>query len=104
MAKNPLWILETLGPVICEFTLKESRHESDIDWGRWLMSETRLESIFIRQLYPVTAFHSKYPDDMLIVLAENPYCAKFVSYALDTLPRNTPAYHALLEFMRYYGN
>lgn len=99
---NPLWILEQLGPVVCEFTAKEGVHESDYDWAKWLMSETRIESIFVRELYPLTAFHGNYPHNQLEAFAANPYCLNFTVHAFNTIPPATPAHHALLDFMRYY--
>lgn len=99
MAKNPLWILERLGPVLQDYagTIPDSSgrgHGPVLGLSYKIERELRLK--FATPNNSVAHWH-------LVALSELEKSPDFIRYALDTLPRNSVEYHALLMFLRYCG-
>lgn len=105
MAKNPLWILGKLGPVVFDYvpsgyhvTTESNYWIALLDWG---------ESVDILNYYietkPATERVAQRASSLKLVQLKNLLRPDFIRYALDTLPRNSVEYHALLMFLRYYG-
>lgn len=99
---NPAWILTHLAPVATAYadTLFKPRGNfiKEVLFARYVVSMN--EWARYHAILPLPDdFTCKIYLERFAQLAQFSY---FHEYALDTIPRNTPTWHAYLDFLRYY--
>lgn len=88
---NPEWILAQLAPVVVAYaeTLPDGR-----PYGDWYGVHYWLENVSAR--LGSADYSLKWLGRELTT------CSHFRLWCVDTIPRNTPTWHAYLMFLRYY--